>query len=147
MADVIQYKIRGADDVVARFRNLSRNIRRQVAVPAAKDAMDIVLLDAKERATRIDDPKTSNFIPANIALVEQKKLGEQIDAAVVSVGVRRRKGRAGGGNTFYWWWVELGTEHARAHPFIRPALDLNRQAIFREFISSARYQLIKLGEY
>ena len=147
MASSIEYRLRGADDVVARFRNLSKGMRRKVAVPAAKDAMDIVLQDAKARAQRVDDPETPNYIPANIAMVERKALGEQIDAAVVSVGVRRRKGRAGGGNTFYWWWVELGTEHSQAHPFIRPSLDHNRQALFREFISSARYQLIKLGEY
>lgn len=46
-------------------------------MPAAKDAMDIVLLDAKDRAARIDDPETSNFIPANLAMIERKAIGEE----------------------------------------------------------------------
>ncbi|HCU2081815.1 TPA: HK97-gp10 family putative phage morphogenesis protein [Pseudomonas aeruginosa] len=146
-SDYMEYKLRGADDIVERFRRLSTEVRRQVAVPAAKDAMEIVLNDAKDRADRVDDPSTPNYIPANIALVERKRLGQELGAAYVSVGVRRRRRGQGGGNTFYWWWVELGTERSAPHPFIRPALEQNRDAIFREFISSARYQLIKLGEY
>lgn len=145
--DFIEFNLRGADDIVAKFRNLSENMRRRVAVPAAKEAMEIVLHDAQDRAARIDDPKTPNDISANISLVERKKLGEEMGAAYVSVGVRKRKKGQGGGNTFYWWWVELGTEHSASHPFVRPALEQNREAVFREFISSARYQLIKLGEY
>lgn len=146
-SDFIEFKLRGADDIVAKFRNLSENVRRKVVVPAAKDAMEIVRADAEERASRVDDPKTFPDISKNIALVERKKLGEEMGAAYVSVGVRKRKKWQGGGNTFYWWWVELGTEHSAPHPFVRPALEQNREAVFREFISSARYQLIKLGEY
>lgn len=144
MADVIEYKLKGADDIVARFRQLSRDIRRKVAVPAAKDAMQIVLDDAVERAYRIDRAKTKPVIAQNITMVERKAMGEELDAAIVSVGVKRR---GKGGGTFYWKFVELGTEHARARPFLRPALSQNQKAVFSEFLSSARYQLIKLGEY
>ena len=145
MADTISVRFTGTDQLSAKFRELSGAVRTKVAAPAAKDAMQIVLTDAKDRASRVDDPETSNYLPANIALVERKKLGEEIGAVVVSVGVRKTKAGQRGGNTYYWWWVELGTEHSRARPMLRPALANNREAVFKEFLSSAKYQLIKLG--
>ena len=145
MADWVTYKLKGSDELSARFKGLTEEMRRKVALPAAKDAMEIVLLDAKDRAARIDDPETTNFIPANLAMIERKALGEEVGAVVISVGVRMRKRGQKGGNTFYWWWVELGTEKNRAKPFLRPALANNREAVFKEFLSSAKYQLIKLG--
>ncbi|WP_341520712.1 HK97-gp10 family putative phage morphogenesis protein [Pseudomonas sp. G.S.17] len=145
MSDRIQFKLKGADELSAKFKELSEGMRNKVALPAAKDAMDIVLIDAKDRAARVDDPTTPNYIPANIALIERKKIGEEMGAVVVSVGVRKKKRGQGGGNTFYWWWVELGTEKTRARPFMRPALANNKEAVFKEFLSSAKFQLIKLG--
>lgn len=146
MADFVQYTLKGADELSRKFRGLSEEMRRQVVLPAAKDAMDIVLKDAKDRADRVDDPSTPNYIPLNLAMIERQALGQELGAVVVSVGVRRRKRGQGGGNTFYWWWVELGTEHSRAQPFMRNALGQNKAQVFREFISSAKFQLLKLGE-
>lgn len=145
MADTISYKLTGADALSAKFRELSQSVRSQVAVPAAKDAMEIVLKDAQDRASRVDDPETRNYLPKNIAMVEQKTQGAELGAAIVSVGVRKTKAGQRGGNTFYWWWVELGTEFARAQPMLRPALANNREAVFKEFLSSAKFQLLKLG--
>lgn len=145
MANRVTFKFTGTEALSAKFRTLSEEVRRKVALPAAKDAMDIVLVDAKDRASRIDDPATPNYIPANLAMIERKSLGEDIGAVVVSVGVKRQRRGQKGGNTFYWWWVELGTEHAAARPFLRPAFANNREAIFREFLSSAKFQLLKLG--
>lgn len=144
MGDRVQFTLKGADELSAKFRGLAEDMRRKVVLPAAKDAMDIVLLDAKDRAARVDDPETANFIPANLAMIERRALGEEVGAVIISVGVRMRKRGQKGGNTFYWWWVELGTEKNRAKPFLRPALANNREAVFREFLSSAKYQLIKL---
>jgi HK97 gp10 family phage protein len=146
MADTISYKLTGADALSAKFRELSLGVRSQVAVPAAKDAMQIVLADAQDRASRVDDPETRNYLPKNIALVEQKTQGAELGAAIVSVGFRKTRAGQRGGNTFYWWWVELGTEFARAQPMLRPALSNNREAVFKEFLSSAKFQLLKLGE-
>jgi HK97 gp10 family phage protein len=145
MDDRVSYTLKGTQELSARFKELTEEMRRKVVTPAAKDAMQIVLDDAKDRASRIDDPATANFLPKNIALIERKAIGQEVGAVVMSVGVRKRPKGQGGGNTFYWWWVELGTEHAAAHPFIRPALANNREAVFKEFISSAKFQMLKLG--
>lgn len=144
MADWITYKLTGADKLSATFKTLSQEMQRQVVVPAGKDAMQIVLDDAKDRAHRIDNPKTPQNIALNIAMIEDVKYFEETGSTKISVGVKKgRRGRLGG-NTFYWWFVELGTSRSRAQPFMRNALGQNQQAVFAEFLSSAKYQLVKL---
>lgn len=144
MADWITYKLTGADALSAKFKTLSQEMQRQVVVPAGKDAMQIVLQDAISRAQRIDNPDTVPDISKNIALIEDVKYFEETGDTKISVGVKKsRRGRLGG-NTFYWWFVELGTSRSRAQPFMRNALGQNQQAVFAEFLSSAKYQLVKL---
>lgn len=145
MGDKITFNLRGADELSKIFKTLPQQMQRQIVVPAAKDAMDIVLKDAINRASAIDDPSTPQDISKNIALIEDTKFFEETGSTKISVGVRKRKGSVGGGNTFYWWWVELGTSRSRAQPFMRNALNQNQQAVFSEFLSSAKFQLLNLG--
>lgn len=144
MADWITYKLTGADELSRVFRTLPQELQRKVVVPAAKDAMDIVLKAAKDNADRIDDPRTPNYIPLNIALVEDTKFFNETGSTKISVGVRKSKRGQRGGNSWYWWYQELGTSRFRAQPFMRNALGQNQQAVFAEFLSSAKYQLVKL---
>lgn len=145
MADWIQYKLKGAEELSRVFKTLPAEIQRQVMIPAAKDAMDIVKQDAIRRAAIIDRPETIPDISKNIDMIEDKKFFEETGATKISVGVRKSKRGQRGGNTFWWWWVELGTSRSRAQPFMRNALAQNREAVFAELISSGKYQLIKLG--
>jgi HK97 gp10 family phage protein len=146
MADWITYKLKGADELSRVFRNLPQELQRQVVVPAAKDAMDIVLNAAKDNAARLDRPETPNYIPRNLDMIEDRKFFEETGSTKISVGVRKRKRGQGGGNTYYAaLFLELGTSRSRAFPFMRNALAQNRQAVFQEFLSSAKFQLIRLG--
>jgi len=145
MADWITYKLKGADELSRVFKTLPQEMQRKVVVPAAKDAMDIVLKDTIQRASRIDDPRTIPDISKNIALVEDTKFFNETGSTKISVGVRKTKRGQRGGNTFYWWWVELGTSRIRAQPFMRNALSQNQAAVFQEFLSSAKFQLLELG--
>lgn len=145
MADWITYELKGADELSRVFRTLPQELQRKIVVPAAKDAMDIVLKDAIQRASAIDDPSTIPDISKNIALVEDTKFFNETGSTKISVGVRKTKRGQRGGNTYYWWWVELGTSRIRAQPFMRNALGQNQQAVFQEFLSSAKFQLVKLG--
>lgn len=142
----IEFKFTGTEQLVAKFKELSESARREIATPAAKDAMTIVRDDAILRAYRVDDPKTASVIAKNVMMSQRKKLGEETGVVIFSVGVRTGGNRPGGKN-FWWYFVELGTEHARAHPFLRPALYNNRVEVFQEFISSAKYQLVRLGVF
>lgn len=145
MGDKITFNLRGADELSRIFKTLPQQMQRQIVVPAAKDAMDIVLKDAINRASGIDDPSTPQDISKNIALVEDAKFFEETGSTKISVGVRKRKKGVGGGNTWYWWYVELGTSRSRAQPFMRNALNQNQQAVFSEFLSSAKFKLLDLG--
>ena len=145
MADWITYKLTGADELSRVFKTLPQELQRQVVIPAAKDAMDIVRQDAIRRASIIDDPATVPDISKNIAMVEDTKFFNETGSTKISVGVRKTKRGQRGGNTYYWWFVELGTSRSRAFPFMRNALGQNTQQVFQEFLSSAKYQLIKLG--
>lgn len=146
MADWITYKLKGAEELSRVFKTLPQELQRQVVIPAAKDAMQIVLDAAKDNAAKLDRPETPNYIPRNLDMIEDKKYFEQTGSTKISVGVRKRKRGQGGGNTYYAaLFVELGTSRSRAFPFMRNALAQNRQAVFAELISSGKYQLIKLG--
>lgn len=145
MADFITYKLKGADELSRIFKTLPQEMQRQIVVPAAKSAMDIVLKDAIQRAGAIDDPTTIPDISKNIALVEDTKFFTETGSTKISVGVRKTRRGQRGGNTYYWWWVELGTSRNRAQPFMRNALNQNQQAVFQEFLSTAKFQLVKLG--
>lgn len=142
----IEFKFTGTEQLVAKFKQLGEAARREIATPAARDAMDIVLQDAVSRAWTVDDPKTAKVIAKNVTMIERKAIGAETGTVIFSVGVRT-KGRRPGGKTFEWYWIEMGTEHARAHPFLRPALWNNRVEVFQEFISSAKYQLVRLGVF
>lgn len=146
MADWITYKLKGAEELSRVFKTLPQEMQRQVVIPAAKDAMQIVLDAAKDNAAKLDRPETPNYIPRNLDMIEDKKYFEETGSTKISVGVRKRKRGQGGGNTYYAaLFVELGTSRSRAFPFMRNALAQNRQAVFAELISSGKYQLIKLG--
>ena len=146
MADWITYNLKGAEELSRVFRTLPQELQRQVVIPAAKDAMQIVLDAAKDNAAKLDRPETPNYIPRNLDMIEDKKYFEETGSTKISVGVRKRKRGQGGGNTYYAaLFLELGTSRSRAFPFMRNALSQNREAVFAELISSGKYQLIKLG--
>ena len=146
MADWITYKLNGAEELSKVFRTLPQELQRQVVVPAAKDAMDIVLQAAKDNASRIDRPETRNYIPKNLDMIEDKRFFEETGSTKISVGVRKRRIGVGGGNTYYAAiFVELGTSRSRAQPFMRNALSQNQAAVFQEFLNSAKFQLVRLG--
>ena len=145
MADWITYKLKGADELSRVFKTLPQQLQRQIVVPAAKDAMDIVLQAAKANWDKIDDPRTFPDIGKNVAMIEDTKFFEETGSTKISVGIRKRRRGVAGGNTYFWKYLELGTVHIRAYSPMRNALDRNKQAVFAEFLSSAKYQLIKLG--
>lgn len=145
MADFITYKLKGADGLSRVFKTLPQQLQRQVVVPAAKDAMDIIAKAAKANWDRIDDPSTFPDIGKNVVMIEDTKFFNETGSTKISVGIRKRRKGVGGGNTYFWKYLELGTVHIRAYAPMRRALNENQQAVFQEFLSSARFQLVKLG--
>ena len=145
MADWITYKLKGAEELSRVFKTLPSELQRQVVVPAAKDAMDIVLKAAKANWDKIDDPSTFPDISKNVALIEDTKFFNETGSTKISVGVRKRRKGVAGGNTFFWKHLELGTRYIRAYAPMRRALSENQQAVFQEFLSVAKFKLLDLG--
>lgn len=146
MVDWVTYKLKGSEELSRIFRTLPQEVQRQVVIPAAKDAMGIVLDASKANAAKLDRPETPNYIPKNLAMIEDGKFFQETGSTKISVGVRKRKRGQGGGNTYYAaLFLELGTARSRAFPFMSTALIQNREAVFQEFLSSAKFQLIRLG--
>lgn len=139
-----KFKIHGADEVFKNLRLLPDRLREEVAWPATIEAMDYAKQIAIENAQRVDRLTTRNYIPDNIDIAERRKLGKEMRAAYVSLGVRKRAKGQGGGQTFYWWLVELGTSHSRARPFMRPVFEQNSTRIIKEFVGTARYEISKM---
>lgn len=141
----ITYNLKGADELSRVFKTLPQEMQRQVVVPAAKDAMDVIAKAAKANWDKIDDPRTFPDIGKNVAMIEDTKFFEETGSTKISVGIRKRRKGVGGGNTFFWKYLELGTVHIRAYAPMRRALNENQQAVFAEFLSSAKFQLLGLG--
>lgn len=139
--------------------------RKNAATRSARKAMNIVRKDAVAGAKALNRPETPNRIWRNIATRPAKIKGTNF--VLMRVGVRGgamqyaktkanvRAGRAGetyntdgskknpGGDTFYWRFLELGTSKAPARPFMRPALNNNKDAIQTAFVEDFKEQLDK----
>lgn len=120
-----------ADEVAQlEFRLAKRGLRLSTYAGAAV-ARDVI---------RANAPKVSGELQHDLAAASADAGPGTIAAAGVKVKaprkkysntkLNRRKGRVGkpyegASPSYYWRFVELGSSHARAHPFVRPAFDAN----------------------
>jgi HK97 gp10 family phage protein len=140
--DNVTFTLTGAEAVQRRLRTFAPKLQRKALRAAARSAMKIVQQAARANAKRIDDPDTGNQIWREIK-IQAGKMREP--------GVIMRVGVAGGAVSaksktppWYWRLIELGTEHTRAQPFLRPALENNVQSVASKFISELNVQIDKL---
>lgn len=135
---------KGADEALAKMRNLAPNLIKSGLKRAVRKGAVVVQKAAKTNALKIDDPQTKNNIARNIAVQYSAPLSKKEKGVAYRVGVlggarrlyannkaNRRKGIVGqetggtGGSTWYWRFIELGTSKMRARPFMVPALTAN----------------------
>lgn len=157
--------IEGLDEVTAKMRELS-NPRKQknAATRSARKAMSVVRKAAIANAKALDDNNSPERIWKNITVKASKT---KQNLVVMRVGVRGgamsyantrenvRRGRVGrnyatagskenpGGDTWYWRLVELGTSRTSAQPFLRPALNNNKDTVQEGFVTDFKEQLDK----
>lgn len=159
-------EIEGLDEVIARMRTLGEPRKvKNAATRSARKAMNIVRKAAIENAKGLDDKDSSNRIWKNIITRPSKTKG--YGYLMMRVGVKggarkypntapnRRRGVAGqtyetggssknsGGDTWYWRFLEYGSATNSASPFMRPALNNNKDAAEAEFKRSFSEELDK----
>lgn len=159
-------EITGLDEVQAKLRILGNKRKaKNAANRASRKAMNIVKKAARDNAKRLDDKDSPNKIWKNIVVKAGKTKG--YDNVTMKVGVRggarkyantranRRANRAGrsyqaqgskknpGGDTWYWRFLEFGSSTNDAKPFLRPALNNNKDAVQQEFARAYGEELDK----
>ncbi|KVU27558.1 HK97-gp10 family putative phage morphogenesis protein [Burkholderia ubonensis] len=110
-------QVLGLADLRADFEKLAKaqstKALRRATVAGAKVIRD---------AARARAPKRSGKLRRNIV---SAALRQKDAPGLATAGVRvRSKGKGDSPtNAFYWRFVELGTQHMKAEPFMRPAFD------------------------
>ena len=148
MADGIEFKLEGLETVQAKLKSLAKETAGQSETQATNFALlraaQYVRDQAKQGASRLDDPETARSIADNIIA---KKRSKRTNIRSQSLGYR--VGVMGGGRTWkpgeevdkssgartpHFHLLELGTENMQARPFMRPALTKNIQTVTGIFV-------------
>lgn len=157
MADGIDFTLVGFEEVRRKLAITPVKLRTKGARRALSAAANIVTKAARQNAERVDDPETGRRIRDNIGKRSRSAYSRRTGDAMVSVGVLTEKGRipkgnpdtGRRGNTPHWHLVErgteteLGTEKARAQPFLRPALADNIGPVTDKFAAELDKELEK----
>jgi len=110
-------QILGLADLQADFAKLAKSQSTKALRRATLAGAKVIRDEARARA-----PKKTGKLKRNIvsASLRQK---ESPGIATAGVRVRTKGGADSLNNAFYWRFVELGTQHMRAQPFVRPSFD------------------------
>jgi|SRR5690625_3283747 len=119
----------GLDNVLRNLKDLPIKVRRNAVRRATGKGASIIRRKARQNALLVDDPDTGRRIADNIGQRFRSKYFRQTGDTMISIGVLTTRGRiprgnpdsGRRGNTPHWHLVELGTERAKAQPFLRPA--------------------------
>ena len=143
--------VEGLDQVLRNLRELPIKARKSAVRRATGKGAAVIRKKAKQNALRVDDPETGRRIADNIGQRFRSKYFRQTGDTMISVGVLTKKGRiprgnpdeGKGGNTPHFHLVELGTEHARAQPFLRPAASSSVSEVFDAVATSLEKEIAK----
>ena len=140
----------GVDEFLRKANLIPERLGRNAGRRALRKGANVIRDAAQANARRIDDPNTREQIAKNIAVSGGGKRREQaVGGVMMRVGVRGgAKPTSGdngtpGGNTTHWRFVELGTSHARAQPFMLPAMTSKAQAAFNAIVADLNPQIDK----
>lgn len=141
MTDGVSFTLTGFEEVRKKLAQTPIKLRTKGSRRALGRAAAIVRKAARQNALRVDDAETGRRIADNIGQRVRSGYSRRTGDAMVSIGVLTEHGRipkgnpdtGRKGNTPHWHLIELGTEKARAQPFLRPALDSNIGAVIDKF--------------
>lgn len=151
MTDGINFTLTGFEEVRRKLAITPIKLRTKGSKRALGRAAAIVRKAARQNALRVDDAETGRRIADNIGQRVRGGYSRRTGDAMVSIGVLTQHGRipkgnpdtGRKGNTPHWHLVELGTEKARAQPFLRPAMESNIGAVIDKFAAELDKELEK----
>jgi HK97 gp10 family phage protein len=150
---VADFKIEGADKVIANLRALSVQVRGKIGRTAGRKGANVIRDAAAAGWRQVDRAGTPNKIYENVAVQFAGRTFRRTGDIMYRVGIRggarqysntkqnRRSGRVGqtykvDGSTFYWRFYELGTSRQPARPVMQPALFNNGPAVLAAFLAA-----------
>jgi HK97 gp10 family phage protein len=145
MADNIEFSLTGLESLLGKLDSVSYDVKRKGGRSALRKAAMVVVNKAKQNALRIDDAETGRSIASNIALRWNGRLFKRTGDLGFRIGVLTgsiRNMQPGnpdtgpGGATPHAMLVELGSEKARAQPYLRPALENQIGEVTNVFVKS-----------
>lgn len=109
--------VEGADELAKMFEDMG-DVAQDILEQASKEAAEIVLASAKQKVP-VDTGKLRDSLDIKLEKTrrESKKIWQVYSKGVSKGGVR------------YGFAVEGGTYKMKAQPFLRPALDENKERI------------------
>jgi len=143
MADTVEFSITGLDSLLGKLDSVTDDVKRKGGRYALRKAAQIIVDKAKQNAQRIDDSETGRSIAENIAMRWNGRLFKRTGNLGFRIGVLTGSIRnmqpgnpdtGAGGATPHAYLVELGTEKARAQPYLRPAMDTSMGEVTDEFV-------------
>jgi HK97 gp10 family phage protein len=143
MADSVEFSITGLDSLLGKLDSVTDDVKRKGGRYALRKAAQIIVDKAKQNAQRIDDSETGRSIAENIAMRWNGRLFKRTGDLGFRIGVLTGSTRnlepgnpdtGPGGATPHAYLVELGTEKARAQPYLRPAMDTSMGEVTDEFV-------------
>jgi len=151
----VTFSITGLADIKKRMATVSDEIAHKATRNALKKAAELVKKAAYDNALLVDDPSTARRIADNISYQYASRVFRRTNGDVVMyrIGVATERGRiprpnadtGPHGNTPHWHLVEFGTQHARSHPFMRPALANNINPALNAIVVELQSSLNKLS--
>lgn len=140
--------IKGADEIIKKLERLANVGKLKASRTALLQSSNVVKKAAVTKAKVIDDPATANDISKNISVqFDRKSFNRNGDVKYrigVAGGAKQDNGNGGkGGDTFYWRFLEFGTKNMAARPFLRPAIDENKEAAVDKFAEVMKKQIDK----
>lgn len=158
MADTIEVKLIGIEDLKRALAEASKDIRTKAVRGALREAGKVIQAAARAAAPVLSVPtprRKPGTVKKNI-VVRASKFARQSGDEGVYINVRgirgkarvAKLGKAGATNPndpYYWRFIEMGTKKLAARPFLRPAATSQGEAAIDKFMQSVIPQIEKLN--
>lgn len=126
-----EFNISGLDELQTKLKTVTNELQHKSGRAALRKAANLIAKTARQKARKIDDPDTGRSIAKNVGVRWSRQMFRRTGNLSFRIGVLgggQFSATAPGnpdtgakGPTPHWHLVELGTRHAAAQPFLRPA--------------------------